>query len=117
MSPTASEAAKHYADFQVQTAAHPKRISMLHVRCVELVLMAGEEGGGLKKRIVLDKAQNILSQLQAALRLGDAVSQGLFYLYDYCYALLQRGDEADLRNVLEILVVLRKTFDELLKSI
>ncbi|MBD3391560.1 MAG: hypothetical protein GF418_05910 [Chitinivibrionales bacterium] len=117
MSPTSSEAARHYAEFQVQTASHPKRICMLHVRLVELVMLAGEGESEARKRILLDKAQNILSQLQGALRVEDAISQSLFYLYDYCYVLLQRGEDVDLKNVLEIVVTLRKTFDELLRTI
>jgi len=117
MSPTSSEVARHYATFQVQTASHPKRISMLHVRCVELIMLGRQEDDAAKRRIFLDKAQNILSQFQGVLHVDDAVSQGLFFLYDYTYMLLEHGREEDVAHSLEIMVTLRNTFEELLRSI
>jgi flagellin-specific chaperone FliS len=90
---------------------------MLHARCMELVMMAGEEEPSPARRLLLDKAQNILSQLQAVLRVDDAVSNSLFYIYDYCYLLLARGGKADCSYANQMLAVLRSTFDQLLRNI
>lgn len=117
MSPTSQQAARHYAKCQVQTASHPKRICMLHARCVELITMAVEEESAVKRRLLLDRAQNILSQLLAVLRVDDAVSKGLLYLYDYCYVLLGRGEQPDCAQAQQIILVLRDTFQQLLKTL
>lgn len=117
MSPTFAEAALHYAKLQINTASHPKRICMLHSRCAELTVIAEAEKNPAKRRIILDKAQNILAQLQAVLQVDDTVSRSLFYLYDYCYVLLGRGESADCIQSRQILVTLRDTFEQLFRTI
>jgi flagellin-specific chaperone FliS len=117
MTPTSSEAALHYSRFQIQTASHPKRICMLHARCADLVLMAGGQEDAAKRRLYLDKAQNIMSQLMAVLRIDDAVANGLYFLYDTCYVLLNRGNEDDCRHAHKIVSVLRDTFEQLLRTV
>jgi flagellar biosynthetic protein FliS len=117
MSPSSAEAARHYAQFQIQTASHPKRICMLHARCVELAAMAEEEDAPAKRRMLLDKAQNILFQLQAVLQTDDTVSKSLYYLYDYCYVLLGRGETAACVQARQILTELRDTFEQLLRTL
>ncbi|MBD3316322.1 MAG: hypothetical protein GF344_11090 [Chitinivibrionales bacterium] len=108
------EVAEYYNRLKVETAPLSKKIVMLHDRCVEQILIARDQTGDAR-RSLLDKAQNILSQLQSALRLNDDIAHGLFYLYDYCYAMLESGDAAQLSNSLAILIVLRDTFRSLAK--
>jgi flagellar biosynthetic protein FliS len=114
MTPTTAEAAGYYARLQVQTAGMPKKIVMLHSRCSELIAMAIDETDSQKRRFLCNRAQNILAQLQSALMVDDNVSQSLFYLYDYSYAVLERGEDSDLSNALSIVGHLRDTFEELL---
>lgn len=116
MTPTTSEAASQYAKLQIQTATKPKKICMLHARCVEFVAMAHERVNG-ERRDALNRAQNILAQLEASLGSDDPVSKSLFYLYDYCYVLLENGDETDIGNAFSVLAELRNTFDELFRTI
>jgi hypothetical protein len=52
----------------------------------------------------------------AALRVTDEVSQGLMYLYDYCYALLDHDDHLSWENAISILFPLKTTFQQLLVS-
>jgi flagellin-specific chaperone FliS len=85
---------------------------MLHERCVELIMMA-RLASARQRRAYLDKTQNIFSQLQATLLVEDELSRGLFYLYDYSYALLQRGTWQDMAHVLAIVRTLRDTFRQL----
>ena len=73
---------------------------MLHERCVSFLLKAqADPAENLRCRV---KAQNILSQLQQSLKVNDAVSQSLFYLYDYCYMSLDQNHDTE--NVRAIMV-------------
>lgn len=108
--------ANHYAKMQIETASRQKQLTMLHEKCVQFILSAMQESG-FEKRMLLDSAQNILVQFQAALRMEDSVSQSLFYIYDYAYALLERGDTDDCKKAGDIMSVIRDTFRELLLTI
>lgn len=108
------EVAGYYKRLKVETAPLPKKVVMLHDRCVELMRMASHEGDE-GRRELLNNAQNIVSQLQSALRLRDDIARGLFYLYDYCYAMLEGGSAPELSNALGIMTTLRDTFRELSK--
>jgi flagellin-specific chaperone FliS len=108
-----ADVAEIYTNTQIATASNAKAVYMLHDRCTHFCVMAKklpEERAFFRTRV-----QNILSQLQMSLRITDKTSQGLFYLYDYCYALLERGGESDIENSLEILRILRDTFKKLLR--
>ncbi len=107
------EVANHYTKMQIDTASRQKQLTMLHEKCTWFILKAISEIGP-ERRSNLNRAQNILAQLQAALRVGDDVSEGLFYIYDYAYVLLERDDEKDCNKALSVMSVLRDTFKELL---
>ncbi|MGD9200723.1 MAG: flagellar protein FliS [Chitinispirillia bacterium] len=109
-----NDIAGHYTRMQIETASRPKQISMLHNRCVGLIKLATREKVSTQKRILLDKAQNILVQFQSALRMEDEISNGLFYLYDYSYLLLENGSEDSCGNAIDIMTELRETFNKLL---
>ena len=87
---------------------------MLHEKCVDLISVAIGSSGEERRRSV-EGAQNILAQFQSALRVRDAVSQSLFYIYDYSYVLLEHGSAGDCVNAREVMVVLRNTFRRLLR--
>jgi flagellin-specific chaperone FliS len=109
------DVAQHYRRMQIQTASHAKSICMLHERCMHLIGRAG--GRGAERRPLLDKAQNILAQLQSSLRMDDRTSQSLFLLYDYCYVLLERGEKEERDNAQEILTVLKNSFNRLYRTL
>jgi|WetSurMetagenome_2_1015567.scaffolds.fasta_scaffold157182_2 flagellar biosynthetic protein FliS len=110
---TLSAVAEYYSKTQIETASKGKALCMLHERCI--FFLAKTKMLGSEKPVLIIKAQNILSQLQNLLRMHDSISQSLFYLYDYCYICLERGNDQDIANTIEILGVLQKTFRELIK--
>jgi flagellin-specific chaperone FliS len=105
--------AEHYTRVQILTASRQKQIAMMHEKCVVDIARAMDESGPQRKKL-LDNAQNILAQFQSALRIEDNVSEGLFYIYDYAYMLLERGEDSDCVKAVEVLSVIRDTFKALL---
>jgi flagellar biosynthetic protein FliS len=102
------DVAEYYAAVQIQTASKPRAICMLHEKCVQFISAALDSHP--ERRVFIIKAQNILAQLERSLIRDDTISRSLFYLYDYCYVILQRGTDDDLNNAGEILAILRNTF-------
>jgi flagellar biosynthetic protein FliS len=111
-----ADVAEFYTKVQIETASKKKAVSMLHERCVFFILKA-QAAAADKKKFYCAKAQNILSQLQASLNINDSISQGIFYLYDYCYVILGRGKDGDLANALEIINILNSAFRRLLRRL
>ena len=108
-----ADTVEYYRKFCIQTAPRNKSIYLLHEKCTHLLIRA--RGYRDKRRELLDRAQNILAQFQASLIEGDLVSDGLFFVYDYCYALLDNNDDESIRNALALLSPLKNTFFALLK--
>lgn len=100
---------------QLATAPKSRIICMLHARCVSLISAAIDRDGA-QRRKSLNHAQNILVELEHALKIDDEISQGLFYLYDYCYCLLENDDRSALISAVAIMTTLRDTFENLLKN-
>lgn len=113
---TSEAVANRYFVLQAKTASGPKKVCMLHERCVELLMMARLETDK-RRREYLDKAQNILFQLQSSLIIDDSVSQGLFYLYDYSYISLEKGDMSSIVKALVVMTKLKDTFQDLILRI
>jgi flagellin-specific chaperone FliS len=109
-----SDAADYYFRTQIETSSKSKAICLLHGRCMFFLLKTN--GRVHEKKFFLNKVQNILTQLQLALKINDPISQGLFYLYDYCYLSLERGNDRDIANTLDILGILHDTFRKLLRN-
>lgn len=104
---------KYYQQMQVDTASRQKQIVMLHDRLFTLVrdsIFLRAEA----RRDRLDKAQNIIVQLQTALKLDedDEVTQSLFLLYDYIYVQLESDDVVKYRQAIQVIQVVRDTFSE-----
>ena len=110
---TEPDIAEHYTKMQIVTASRPKQITMMHEKCVLLITRAIMVSGD-ERRKRLDNAQNILAQFQSSLRIEDNVSAGLFYIYDYSYMLLERGESDDCKKAIDLIITLRDTFKELL---
>ena len=91
---------------------------MIHAKCVHCIRQAqgmppSEE---VHRKNLLTHAQNLLAELEGSLKVTDEVSKGLFYLYDYCYCLLDTEVPEDHALALKILSTLRDTFAALLKK-
>jgi flagellin-specific chaperone FliS len=107
-STSSPDVADYYATVQIQTASKTRAICMLHEKCVQFISASLDSPPERYSFVV--KAQNILSQLERSLIREDRISQSLFFLYDYCYVILERGGDEDLNNAGEILAILRDTF-------
>ena len=114
MSPLLSNSVYNYTKLQIETASQRRLICMLHEQCVVQLRQALQTNDTLRRQL-LDKVQNILVILQRSLKLNDATSKSLFHLYDYCYCKLERDTAPDISNTMNILDILRQTFNQLLK--
>lgn len=54
--------------------------------------------------------------MQSALRQTDRVAKSIFLLYDYCYVLLERGDESDCINAQRVLGTIGKALNDALRQ-
>ena len=108
------EAARRYTVMQLETASHPKIIWMIHAKCVHLIQQAALTDAMFRKNLLI-RAQNLLAELEGSLKITDEVSKGLFYLYDYCYCLLDTDDPQDHSLALKVLSSLRDTLGTFLK--
>jgi len=109
---TAQEVAGHYNKMGIETAPKRKIIYLLHEKCVHLLNRSIYDTE--KRRYLLDRAQNIIVQLQSALIREDTVAESLYQLYDYAYARLENGGETDIANVQAIMRQLTDTYYVLL---
>lgn len=109
MKPDIKNVSDHYSRMQIETASKNKQIALLHIRCLDLICQA-RKFDAIERRQYLRNAQNILAQLEAALKDNDPVAQGLFYIYDYSYMLLNRGNNDDCFKAEEVLSVICDTF-------
>lgn len=123
--------AGYYHKMQVETASEKKQLVLLHEKVVTNIDRAlNHDTAFAQKRLKLNKAQNILSQLQIALKTDsipdtvpendeeiseeDSLINSLFHLYEYLYNKLDSQDSADWEDGLEIAQTLLSTFTELL---
>ena len=109
-----SQMSKIYSSMQISTSSNPANICMLHTKCTYFLKQALQQQNPEQNRLLLDKVQNIIAELEHSLIVEDSLSRGLFYIYDYCYSLLESTDTEAIENALSLLSVLRDTFDELL---
>ena len=100
--------AVEYSEMQLQTAGKLKSLQLLHAGAVRFLKMAVSEPETRNENIV--KVGNIITQLQISLRLGEEdLAEVLFYLYDYIYSLLDKGDEESLQNAIMVFDHLSQT--------
>jgi flagellin-specific chaperone FliS len=110
-----AEIARHYSRMRLETASHPQIIWQIHARCAQLIKQAQPLQGG-ERRTLLIHAQNLLAELEGSLKVTDELSKGLFYLYDYCYCLLDTSRGEDHALALRVMTTLRDTFGTLLRK-
>lgn len=112
---SSSQMTKAYASMQISTSSNPANICMLHTRCIYFIKQALLQDQ-IEKRTLLNKAQNIIAELEHALVIEDNLSRSLFYIYDYCYVHLEKTDPENIQHALTLITLLRDTFTELLKK-
>jgi flagellin-specific chaperone FliS len=111
------EMARRYSRMQLETAAHPQIIWMMHAKCVNLIRQAQTTPLiDVHRKNLLIHAQNLLAELEGSLKVTDELSKGLFYLYDYCYCLLDTDVAEDHALAIKVLSTLRDTLGLLLKK-
>ncbi|MBN2037797.1 MAG: flagellar protein FliS [Chitinispirillaceae bacterium] len=110
-----SEVARHYSRMRLETASHPQIIWQIHVKCAQLIKQALTSQGG-HRRTLLIQAQNLLAELESSLKVTDELSKGIFYLYDYCYCLLETSRSEDHELALHVMATLRDTMGTLLRK-
>lgn len=104
-----------YLQMQLTGIPPEKRICIVHDQCTVFMRQALERED-LQRRPLLDKTQNLLVVLERALNVDDPTSKSLFYLYDYCYCLLEEQGNAAISKALSIITQLQSTFNELLTN-
>ncbi|MGM0443880.1 MAG: flagellar protein FliS [Fibrobacterota bacterium] len=109
--------ARYYRDMNIMTASEWKQIVLLHSRLGELIREVRSQTQTVSRRMKLNQGQNILAQLETALRTEEEneLIHRLFLLYDYLYTRLERAEDQDLADAQEITQTLTETFEELLK--
>jgi flagellin-specific chaperone FliS len=112
---TATEIARHYSRMRLETAPHQQIIWLMHARAAQFVKQAATVEAGLR-RFLLTRAQNLLAELETSLKVDDEISKGLFYLYDYCYCLIDTDNPENHKLAHRVLSTLRDTFGALLKK-
>jgi len=110
-----NKVAKIYKCTGIKTSSNPRIVCMLHSKCVQLVQQAFLASGKLQQDLIT-QAQNILAELEHALIIEDELSKGLFYIYDYCYSLLDDKDVTVQQRAIPLLSQLRDTFYQLLSE-
>lgn len=111
-----NEISKVYARMQIKSSSSSRLVCILHERCVNFVHKSVDTDRSLRRGF-LDRAQNILTTLEQALKIEDETSEALFCLYDYCYCVLDKNDtDKEVDTVLNILTTLRDTFNSLYKE-
>lgn len=103
--------AELYKKEEIETAPKQKILSLLHKRCISLLKESVLSKDIISRRLLLNKVQNILSFLEQSLNLADDLSFSLFYLYDYCYSLLESDDISHINNVKDILSIIGSVFE------
>jgi flagellin-specific chaperone FliS len=110
-----AEIAQRYSRMQLETASHQQIIWQIHSKCAQLIKQALSLEGG-ERRMLLIHAQNLLAELERSLKVTDELSKGLFYLYDYCYCLIDTSRHEDHDLALRVLSRLRDTLGILLRK-
>jgi len=107
-----SRAALRYGDMQILTSTIKWLVCFMHRKAVRLIKSGIEEDS---KRD-LEKAQNLIFQLELALDKTDENSKILAELYACCYYLLEGTDPQNVITARKILETLDETFSALARN-
>jgi flagellin-specific chaperone FliS len=107
-----SKTARHYENIRVKTTSLKGLICYMHGQTLALLKKGIEEGG---KRDI-ERAQNLIFQLELAVNKNEDASKMLADLYAYCYYLLEKNDPQNIIVAKKILETLSDAFHQLLKQ-
>ncbi len=110
--PQTFRAARYYGRMQIQTAGLKRLICLLHEKSLMYIqrgLLQGSKGD-------IAKAQNIIYQLELAVKRKDDLSDVLAELYTYCYDLLESSDPQKVENSRQIIEILSSSFQKLYRT-
>lgn len=101
--------AQQYLENHLRTAGKLKSLQLLHQGCAKNIRRALTEPDNRAEYIL--KSQNIVAQLQMALDLRDGnIAELIFYVYDYVYKMLEKGDTLSLSHAWELMEHMSVTF-------
>jgi flagellin-specific chaperone FliS len=111
---TAPEIASYYSRMQIITASKARSLCMLHEKVLFYCIKLRNDPRLFAE--LAPRIQNILAQLQMSLKVTDRISEGLFYLYDYCYVLLNRPQNEDVVKVFDVMLILFDAFSRVARQ-
>jgi len=109
MSDKMAKTAQRYDEMQVQTSGLKSLVCLMHRKTLSLIRKGVEEGS----RRDIEKAQNLIFQLELALDRNEKTSELLAELYAYCYYLLESGNTKSIMVARKILETLSGAFGTL----
>jgi flagellin-specific chaperone FliS len=107
-----AKTAELYNEMQVQTSGLKSLVCLMHRKTLSLIRKGIEEGS----RRDIEKAQNLIFQLELALDRNEKTSELLAELYAYCYYLLESGNTHSIIVARKILETLGGAFGALAKG-
>ena len=103
---------RDYENLKVRTTSLKGLICFMHDQTVTLIQKGIEDGS----RRNIEKAQNLIFQLELAVNKNEDASIVLADLYTYCYYLLEQTDPQSILTARKILETLAETFNQLAKT-
>lgn len=100
-----------YDSMRINTTSLKGLVCLLHDRTLMLIRRGLEDGD----RRDIERAQNLIFQLELAVDREEDASQVLADLYAYCYYLLERPDTQSVTVARKILETLSEAFNGLAK--
>ncbi|MFP4162509.1 MAG: hypothetical protein ACLFQB_01390 [Chitinispirillaceae bacterium] len=107
-----SNAVNHYSNMQIQTTGLKKLICLIHEKTIFYIKKGMDEG----QRRDLEKAQNLIYQLEIAIDRKDDYSDLLAEIYSYCYHLIETHQLDNINQAKELMEILCSTFDRLFRE-
>ncbi|MCL2184191.1 MAG: flagellar protein FliS [Chitinispirillia bacterium] len=111
MHPAATQRARQYENQKVRTTSFRGLICFMHDQALLFIIKGIEDGS----RRELEKAQNLIFQLELAVNKSEDASIVLADLYTYCYYLLEQTDPQSILTAKKVMETLAATFNQLAK--
>ena len=103
---------RKYDSIRIRTTSLKGLVCYMHGKTLALIKKGLEDGS----RRNIEKAQNLIFQLELAVNKNEDASKVLADLYAYCYYLLERTDPQSIIVAKKILETLSETFSQLSKT-
>ena len=107
-----SKDTRKYDSIRIRTTSLKGLVCYMHGKTLALIKKGLEDGS----RRDIEKAQNLIFQLELAVNKNEDASKVLADLYAYCYYLLEKTDPQSIIVAKKILETLSETFSQLSKT-